>query len=91
MKDTGVTTKRQRSLYTAAHPKRPFRPTVFDDTLDAHPPFHLYEGTATPAELAAADAKAAQLGLVRKPKRMPSRNGASRGARLKDGDGSRRK
>jgi hypothetical protein len=52
-------------LYAPEHPERPFRHAVFDDTLDAHPPYHLYEGKATPEELAAAAAKAAELGLVR--------------------------
>ncbi len=75
----------KRSLYTDEHPQKPFRPTVFDDTLDAHPPFHLYEGTPTPEELAEAKTKAAELGLSQKPKPAPSHNGASRPARLKNG------
>jgi hypothetical protein len=58
------------SLYTPEHPVRPFRPGVFDDTLDAHPPYHLYDGPVTAEEIAAASEMAAQLGLISK---TPSR------------------
>jgi len=59
-----MTARKQRSLYSPDHAPKDFEPGVFDDTLDAHPPYHLYEGEPTPEELAAADAKAIELGLL---------------------------
>jgi hypothetical protein len=56
--------RKQQSLYSPDAVPKDFEPGVFDDTLDAHPPYHLYQGEPTPEELAAADAKAAELGLL---------------------------
>src|SRR5688572_20394733 len=39
-------------------------PYYVDDTLDAYPPYHLFEGPSTPEEIAAARAKAIERGLL---------------------------
>jgi hypothetical protein len=49
-------------LYPAEHPRKPRRRGVIDDTLDIHPPLHIFEGMATPEDLEAAQRLAAELG-----------------------------
>ena len=49
-------------LYPPEHPRRPHRRGVIDDTLDVHPPYHLFEGTPTPEEVEAAKRVAAERG-----------------------------
>jgi hypothetical protein len=74
-----MTPPKQPSLYSKAHPRKPFRPGVFDDTLDAHPPYHLYDGPVSPEDIAAGEKKAAELGLATPPPaRRPDAPGTRR-------------
>ncbi len=59
-----TTTRNHRDLYAPGHAPQPFEPGVFDDALDAYPPYHRYEGPVTPEAAAAAQKKAAELGLL---------------------------
>ena len=68
-----ATTPRQRrslrSLYPPGHAKHVDEaqardPYYLDDTLDAYPPYDLFEGPSTPEEIAAARAKAIERGLL---------------------------
>src|SRR5688572_3929185 len=68
-----ATTPRQRrslrSRYPLEHAKQVDEalardPYYLDDTLDAYPPYHLFEGPSTPEELAAARAKAIERDLL---------------------------
>jgi hypothetical protein len=81
-----MTKVKNRSLYTAKHPRKPFRAGVLDDTLDANPPYHLYEGELTPEDVAAGERKARELGVVPKPGMSVLTNGRARkGERLRPG------
>lgn len=64
-----MTTRDDRELYAPGHAPQPFEPGVFDDALDAYPPYQRYEGPVTPEAMAAARKKAAQLGLVASARR----------------------
>src|SRR5438270_566736 len=55
--------RQRRSLYPPKHPRKRER-YYFDDTLDAYPAYHLFEGPSTPEEIAAARAKAIERGLL---------------------------
>jgi hypothetical protein len=86
-----ATTHRQRrslrSLYPPEHAKQVAEaeardPYYLDDTLDAFPPYHLFEGPSTPEEIAAARAKAIERGL------MPPDHPAHPSQREVDADGA---
>ena len=49
-----MTTLERQALTTAEHPGRTPRRGLIDDTLDAHPPYHLYPGNPSPEAIAAA-------------------------------------
>jgi hypothetical protein len=59
-----MTASKKKGFYAPGHEPRPFQPGVFDDSLDAHPPYHRYEGPVTSEEIEAAYKKAAELGLT---------------------------
>ena len=69
-----MTTQDDRDLSASGHAPRPFEPGVFDDALDAHPPYQRYEGPVTAEAIAAARKKAAELGLLAPaaPRRSPA-------------------
>ena len=67
-----------RHLYAPGHTPQPFEPGVFDDALDAYPPYQRYEGPVSPEAMAAAQEKAAELGLAAPASTTPWRVRARR-------------
>src|SRR5687768_6917420 len=59
--ESNESTTKRRSLYPPEHPRRRER-YYFDDTLDAHPPFHVFRAEPTPEAMEAARQLAAQRG-----------------------------
>jgi hypothetical protein len=58
-----MTTLERQALYTGEHPPRTPRRGLLDDTLDAHPPYHLYSGTPSPEAIEAARKLMAERGV----------------------------
>jgi hypothetical protein len=59
-----MTTTERQALFSTEHSARFPRRGLLDDTLDAHPPYHLYSGNPSPEAIAAARRLMEERGVV---------------------------